>query len=887
MTLPLGTRVGPYEILAPVGAGGMGEVYRARDARLDRDVAIKILPAAFASDVERLARFEREAKTLAALNHPNIAQIYGIEQNSLVMELVDGETLAARLERGAIDLDEALPIARQIAGALEAAHERGIIHRDLKPANVMLTAAGDVKVLDFGLAKAFEGGSSSADLMNSPTVTSPATQAGVILGTASYMSPEQAKGRPVDRRTDVWSFGVLLLEMLTGERAFPGASVTEVLAAVMRDAPPFDRLPASTPASIHRLLRRALEKDRAKRLDSMAAVRIEIDDALSGAGEASAVAAPRGRALRRALPWAVAVLALATAGVTRYDTWRATPEAPAVTRLNISIGIDGFVAARFGSAFAISPNGRVIVVALDNSRGKRELYVRHLDRLEATPLPGTEGGREPFFSPDGEWIGFFADGRLKKVALTGGAAIDLASAQVSRGGTWGEDGYIYYTPTAGPGTLLLRIPATGGQPTQVGPLFAGHVTQRFAQVLPGAKAVLYTGHSSVDTFEDASLMVQTLDGRPPREVMKGGFGWQYVPSGHVLYVHSGTLFSVRFDLDTLQVTGQPVPVVEGLIVSPNTGGAQFAVSSAGTLVYARGAEVTAGERIEWLDLSGKVTPLTSAEENFQSLSLSPDGTKLAIQLMENRLEPEIWVHDLTRDTRVRLTVNQVPDLRPMWTPDSKRLIFGSALGGPPNLYWQVADGSAPAERLSTSAASQFPGSWHPDQKRFVFVEGDTSFGLRLLTLPEKSVVTIADGPGNEGHPRISPDGRWLAYTSDESGQFEVYVRPFPDGPARWPVSGVGGAWPLWSPTSNILYFATMGGELMEVPFRIVSGAFQPGRMKPMANSTMFIRSAGFPWDIHPDGKRFIGAVMEQRAETAREEIILVTGFLDSLKARAK
>jgi serine/threonine-protein kinase len=572
MALQAGSRLGAFEILAPIGAGGMGEVYRALDRELNRTVAIKVLPELFAADPERLARFEREAQALASLNHPNIAQIYGVERSettrALVMELVEGEDLSHLLRRGALPLGQVLPLARQIAEALEAAHERGIVHRDLKPANIKLRENGTVKVLDFGLAKTLDPvQASGVDAANSPTLTSPVhlahgyadagTQMGMILGTAAYMAPEQAKGRPVDRRADVWAFGCVLFEMLTGRRAFRGDDVTDTLAAIVRAEPEWSTLPVATPTPIHRLLRRCLEKDRGKRLDSMTAARLDIDDALVESGSASTTP---GRASARVRAIALLSLLLLTAALAFWaaTSMRPAPEPSGPLRLRAELGAPVELSALFGTALALSPDGQTLAfVATDANRITR-LYVRRLDELEATELTGTEGALSPFFSPDGQWIGYFAGARLRKVPVTGGASISLASVEIDRGATWTKDGRIVFTPTPLPGGRLMRVSEAGGavEPAVIGEI-EGHVTQRWPQVLPDG-SLLFTSHTSVDSFEDASVFV-ARPGEAPKLLLTGGYFWRYFPSGHLLFVHAGTLFAVSFDVNALRNHRHPGP----------------------------------------------------------------------------------------------------------------------------------------------------------------------------------------------------------------------------------------------------------------------------------------------------------------------------------------
>ncbi|HLE69052.1 MAG TPA: serine/threonine-protein kinase, partial [Vicinamibacteria bacterium] len=586
MTLSPGTRLGPYEIASPLGAGGMGEVFRARDTKLNRDVAIKVLPTAFAQDAERVARFRREAQLLASLNHPNIAAIYGLEESdgvlALALELVEGEDLAERLTRDAIPVDEAVAIAKQIAEGLEAAHEKGIVHRDLKPANLKLTKDGTVKILDFGLAKAYEGEpTTDGALSQSPTMSRQMTEAGVIFGTAAYMSPEQARGGTVDKRADIWAFGVVLFEMLTGKRLFTGETVSDTLAAVLRQEIDWKALPASTPPGLRRLLERCLDRDAKKRLRDIGEARVALEERL---GTRDTVRTSSGM---RALPWFLLALVSALA---LWALWRPAPQPAPPLRLSAELGAAASLATDWGPAAILSPDGRLLAFVASPGTGERPLlHLRRLEQLDAAPLAGTEGARDPFFSPDGEWIAFFADGKLKKVSVSGGAAVTLCDAADERGGTWAEDGTIFFTAGGQPGVGLSRVSSAGGTPqTLTTPDAASQErTHRWPQALPGGKAVLYTAGSTRGNYEDASLVVHSLASDTRKVLHRGGYHGRYLPSGHLVFIHEGTLFAARLDLDRLELTGQPVPVLAGVSANPDNAGAQFAFSQDGTLVYQR------------------------------------------------------------------------------------------------------------------------------------------------------------------------------------------------------------------------------------------------------------------------------------------------------------
>ena len=908
MALPAGTRLGQYQIDGLLGAGGMGEVYRARDLRLNRDVALKVIPDLFSDDPDRLARFEREAQTLAGLNHPHIASIHGIEDSpstgsgsgvrALVMELVQGEDLSQRLERGAIPLSESLSIARQVADALEAAHEKGIIHRDLKPANIKVTDEGRVKVLDFGLAKALDsdGGSSQVNAMNSPTLTMRATAMGMILGTASYMSPEQAKGKTVDRRADVWAFGVVLYEMLTGRRAFDGPDTSEVLVAVMRDTPPLDALPPGTPASIRRLLRRCLEKDPAKRLDSMAAARLEIEEALSPQElPASSTAGPV--ASRRPLSpvaWAAAavLLVLAVAALLAYK-WSG-PTSTRLLRLAATLGFEGHVPLGLNGTIALSPDGQAVVfVGQPSSEEPVRLYYRRLDELTARELPGSEGAADPFFSPDSQWIGFFGGGKLKKVSVAGGAAVTLAEIQNSRGGTWGEDDVISYTPIAAPGGKIMRIPAAGGKASELGPGPEGHVTQRWPQALPGNAAVLYTGLDQVDNFDNGCLVLHPLPDGPARIVQCGGSTFRYVASGHVLYVHRGTLFALPFDLRTLSTTGDARPVVEGIVSNGASGAASFSVSADGTLAYIPGQQRGAEVGIDIIDRSGRVTKLPLPPQNWQSMSFSPDGRQLALEVAGED-QSDIWVYDIARDTFTKLTFSNVPDVSPIWTPDGRHIVYSSAQGGPPNIFWRPADGSGDEVRLTNEQTPRFPSTFDRTGRQLVLTNqraGNADFDVSVLAIDGDAaagfkagtVQTLVGTPASEVFGSVSPDGKWLAYASDEGPRFELYVRSFASDGGRWQISTTSGAWPAWSRRRSELIYATGDGQLMSVTYDGSGNSFRASRPEPWASMRVMLRSTAAPFALHPDGERIAASSVAGQPDARVRSFVVVTNFFEELR----
>ena len=803
----IGKSIAHYRVTEKLGAGGMGEVYRATDTKLGREVALKVLPTVFANDSQRMARFKREAHVLASLNHPNIASIYGLEEadgvHCLVLELVEGPTLAERIREGAIPLDESLTIAKQISEALEAAHEKGVIHRDLKPANVKVTPEGLVKVLDFGLAKALAEPASEAEMENSPTASILPTHEGVILGTAAYMSPEQAKGKIVDKRADIWAFGVVLFEMLTGKRLYTGENASETLASVIKDDPDWNLIPTDTPLKIRELLRRCLQKDSRKRLRDVGDARIEIEEAL--ADPSGTLALPAGSVAaqptwRRASPWAIAGLLGFVAVVALWAPWR-TKETPMRVSVNFPSGQSLWTVQ--GAAAVISPDGTRLAFVTTDDQGQRKLYLRPLDQLQANALSGTEGAANPFFSPDGQWIAFFSGNKLKKVSVRGGAAVTLCDAPNGRGGSWGEDGTIVLAPEIYSG--LSRVSSAGGTREAVSTLDKekGETTHRWPQVLPGGKAVLFTvGIGSTD----GNIEVQSLETGERKTLQLGGFYGRYLPTGHLVYMSEATLFAAPFDLARLEVTGPPAPILEDVRTSPNYWSGQFDFSQTGTLVYLTGGGAASEVSIFWMDPEGKTEPLLPTPRDYKNPSFSPDGKRLAVDIDEGG-NSDLWVYELERETLSRLTFDEGNDHGPVWTPDGQWVTFASNRGGGRvlNLYWKRADGTGDAERLTESSNSQFPFSWSPDGKVLAFFEPSPGTNMDLWTLPMEGDGAGGLKPGKptqflrmsfrQWDPAFSPDGRWIAYQSDESGQFEVYVRPFPGPGGKWQISTTGGRMP--------------------------------------------------------------------------------------------
>ena len=861
MPLQPGTRLGPYAVTAKIGEGGMGEVWQARDTKLDRDVALKVLPEAFTSDPDRLARFEREAKVLASLNHPNIGSIYGLEEaegvKALVLELVEGPTLADRIKQGPIPLDEALPIAKQIAEALEAAHERGVIHRDLKPANVKVREDGTVKVLDFGLAKAFQPDASDPGLSASPTIslTAAATQMGMIIGTAAYMSPEQAKGKTVGKQADVWAFGAVLFEMLSGKRPFTGDDVSETLARVIDREPDWATLPASVPPVLSNFIQRCLQKNPKKRIRDIGDVSLAMEGAFempASAAAEPAAALPRLQVWQRPVPATVAMLAAVVIG--GLFVWGLVRPAPApagaVTRVSFILPEGDVVDPNDG--ITLSPDGTMLVYAGARD-GAQQLFVRTRDQMTVRPLPGTEGAVHPFFSPDGAWVGFFTPDSLKKVALAGGPPVTLCAVGARQGATWGPDDTIVFASSDAPG--LMQVSAAGGEPRPLTEPAEG-ARHRWPTFVPGGEAVLYTIlQGSLDTFEVA---VVSLDTSEQQTLVRGTDG-VVTPSGHLVFGREASLWAVPFDSDRLTVSGEPAPVVEGVQV--NSGGwAHYALASDGTLVYLPAAVGEGGGMdLVWVDrVTGEETPLGAPLRSYVYPRISPNGTRVAVDSSDQ--QQDIWVWDLTGETLTRLTFDAAQEQSGTWTPDGERVIFSSTRDGVPALFWRAADGTGTAEPLGESERPRFPQAVAPDGSVVVVAElvGGNANLITVSLTGDPASEDLLVTEFNEGNAVLSPDGRWFAYQSDASGEMEVYVRPFPDADgALQQISTNGGTLPLWAPDGSELFYENEG-RLLAVPVQ-TAPSFSRGTPMVVIEDRYLLSSAypGRVYDIDPSGERFL------------------------------
>jgi len=864
-----GFQFGTYQVGALLGAGGMGEVYRAHDQKLVRDVALKVLSPHFTAD--SLARFEREGKVLAALNHPHIASIYGLEEfnapagsglpnvRALVLELVEGETVARRIHQavtGRLAPDVAVSIARQIADALDAAHEKGIIHRDLKPANIAVTPDNVVKVLDFGLAKLAPPLGVDDARHGSSTVTFDGTREGVVMGTVAYMSPEQARGQTVDKRTDIWGFGCVLYEMLTGKAAFARATTSDTLAAILQTEPDWDALPAATPPAVRRLLRRCLEKDVKRRARDIGDVRMELDEALAHRDAGIAV----GTAPRHGVPrWIVAVAALIATASVGAVVWmsqrdRTSPN-PVVTRTTLSLPPNHELDTGGGAApLAISPDGRRLAYVASDGTGT-QLYLRHLDTFEPRAIDGTEGAQYPFFSPDGEWVAFFADQKLKRVSIQSGSPLTICDVPtLGRGGTWGADGTIVFDPGV---SGLLRVPAEGGRPT---PLTSRDKAMdqkdlSWPQFLPGGRALLVTvGPTGSLNSAIAALSLDTMEWHP----LRPGSQAQYLPSGFLIYhaidVREGELHAVSFDAESLSVRGVPLAVLDSVLRAQDAGAAYFVVAPVGTLIFAPGGYSRA---LVQVDRNGRRTPIVDERRGFRRPELSPDGSKVAVTI--DPRPSQVWVYDLARKSRIAISTES-HSLGSAWTPDGRHVTY-TAQG---DIVWRAADAGSPAERLLARDGPQYPTSWTPDGRLLIFDDGvPNKYDIWILPLHGEPSPLVAT-PASELGGQLSPNGRWLAYHSNESGRYEVYVRPFPNvSSGKWTISTSGGQRALWSRDGKELFYL-VGSSVMRVavsghestfradaPEELFSGPFDPSGMYTISgNGTHFLMVEADP-DARP------------------------------------
>jgi serine/threonine-protein kinase len=889
-----------YQVEAHIGSGGMGDVYQARDTKLGRAVAMKILPEIFAQEPERVSRFEREAKMLAALNHANIAALYGLEQAAgkhfLIMELVEGETLGQRIARGPIPVEEALKIALQIGEALEAAHDKGIIHRDLKPANVKITPEGKVKVLDFGLAKALDSSPVPADPSNSPTMSVLATNAGVILGTAGYMSPEQAKGRAADQRSDVFAFGCVLYEMLTGRQTFDGETVTEVLASVLKQEADLSLLPQNIHSRVVELIRRCLAKDPKKRWHAAADIRVEIEMILT---ESRGLKAPEMAAVERRPLWRrlvpIAVTAILAAAVTTEVVWNMRPKATVeVSRFSFVLP-EGQSFSRLGRpVVAISPDGQNIVYVAN-----QQLYLRPISDVDSRPINGTnQDVADPFFSPDGRWIGFYAntDRKLKKISIAGGTAVTICGCPFPFTATWtSEDQILFASPERGKG--IFRVSANGGNPEAV-------ITARPDEVMPGPVLlpdrdhVLFTVATvgGSDRWDKARIVVESLSSHTRKVLIEGGSDARYLPTGQIMYALGATIFVVPFDAGRLTIAGGPVPVLEDVSRSTGVSGvAQIAVADNGSMAYvvATPPAQVQERRLVWVDRSGKTKELPLATGSYLEPRISPDGKQIAVLKVDDKGSSSLWVYDVSGATAMRrLTFDSVD--YPVWTPDSQRIVYKSFTAGG-TLFWQRADGNSPPEQLNEIQIRE-PNAVSPDGKSLIYHQGANGGVLWLMPLiGDRTPKALIEDKGNPYQASFSPGGKWIAYASTESGGNQIYVQPFPPvNGVKYQVTTKGGAEPLWSPDGKQLFYSEGSAprSLISVDVRTEpTFAFaNPTKLpiSPVTRDTGNLRA----YDIAPDGKQFLIATSasgfpEAPAPPPKQQLRITLNWFEELKQRAR
>ena len=849
MALTIGTQLGSLEISALLGKGGMGEVYRARDLKLKREVAIKILPEEFSRDADRVSRFQREAEVLASLNHPNIATIHDLEEANgsrfLVLELVEGETLEEQLRRGPIPIEDALKIAKDISEALEAAHEKGIIHRDLKPANVKVTAEGRVKVLDFGLAKALQPQQQMTGLSNSPTVISGSIP-GVILGTAAYMSPEQVRGKETDARSDIWAFGCVLYEMLTGRPPFQGETIGEIFAGILKAEPEWAALPNELPGPIRGLLRRCLMKDRRDRLQAIGEARIVID---TPSEEATVSTKPSSGYLPALWIWAALVTAALLA--VSFLHFREKPFAERTLRYTITAPENSSV-----NSFAVSPDGQYLVIAATVS-GRRQLWLRRLDQLQLQSMEGTEDGAFPFWSPSGDYIGFFSQGRLKKIAVAGGPPQSLCSAPDGRGGSWSRDGIIVFSPVFGTG--LRRVSAAGGVPAELSMPVGDY---RYPSFLPDDRHFLYTARGTV--ADKTGIFIGTLDGTDNRRILPDLANVILAPPGagshvgYLLFIRENTLMAQPFDTYKMELAGDVFPIA-AVSFSNNVFFAPITVSGNGVLVY--GGSQTS--QIVWLDRSGKPGRPADPPGADWEPAISPDQKAIAFR-RQNSSGSDIWIKDLIRGTDTRLT-SGAANLDPSWSPDGNSIVFNSNQAGPFNLYQKAVSGSGQAELLVSTGNTKVPDQWSRDGKFIVYSEVDSKTAHDLWVLPigeadpdRRKPIAFLHTEFNELKGQLSPDSHWMAYTSDESGRREIYIRSFPISDRKWRISTAGGDQARWRGDGKELFFVAADGNMTAVTIK--SGlSIEAGPPLTLFQTRIGEGSGNvaFQYDVTSDGGQFV------------------------------
>jgi len=881
MTILPGKHLGPYEILSAIGAGGMGEVYRARDTILQRDVAVRVLPEIFAADASRMARFEREAQLLASLNHHYIAAIYGVEESDscrgLVMELVEGPTLADRVALGPIPMDEALAIAKQVAEAVEYAHDHGVIHRDLKPANIKVTAGGKVKVLDFGLAKALQDEQADADLRNSPTLNAVATMQGVILGVAAYMSPEQAKGEPVDRRADIWAFGVVLVEMLTGKPLYKGENRAETLASVVTKDPSLGTLPANTPPAICNMIQRCLNKDPRQRLRDIGEARIILEDALSGSPPTGPVLAQR--KTREQFLAGIALIAVVVALALAFLHFRRAPEEAQPIRFFVSppetwtLAGAGTAATTLTPPLAVSPDGHRVAFVARSADGRYFLWIRSLDTIAAHELEGTDGASSPFWSPDSRFLGFFAGGKLKKIEVSGGPPTTLCDAPDDRGGTWSRDGLIVFAPTAK--SALQKVSATGGVPTAATVLGPGETSHFRPFFLPDGRHFLYRAYTASSVR--GPIYVATLDSTERKMLLNSDSTNVLYTQGHLLFMREKTLMAQAFDARRLVLTGEAIPLAEQTqTIGTNPAYGDFSASDNAVLAYQTGASA-ASSQLAWFDRTGKQIGVLGDLASYSDLELSPDGKRASVSIPDEANKTgDIWVYDVARGRRTRFTFDAIDELASIWSPDGSRIVYNSRRRGHLDLVQKASNGSGAEEVLLEDDLGKYPLSWSPDGRFILYLTAGSPTGVDLFALPlsgDRMPIPFLNTKFNEGPGQFSPDGRWVAYRSNESGMGEVYVAPFPGPGGRWQISTAGGTNPRWRRDGQEIFYLAPDNRLMAVAVSGKGASFEVGTVKALFQ-TRAVPGSRYSYDVSPDGQRFLINTAPEQGASAPITVVL-------------
>ena len=893
--LKSGTKLGPYEILARIGAGGMGVVYRARDERLERDVAIKVLPVHLADRHELRERFEREARAIASLNHPHICTLHDVGHQDgtdyLVMEHLEGETLAQRLLKGSLPLNQVLQYATEIADALDKAHRKGVTHRDLKPGNIMLTKSG-AKLLDFGLAKLRQETPPANVSLSKLSTEDGVTAQGTILGTLQYMAPEQLEAKQADARTDIFAFGVVVYEMATGKKAFEGKSQASLIAKILEtDPPPMSSLQPMTPPALDRLVKKCLAKEPDKRWQAASDVCDELRWIAEGGSQVASVPTAQVKGIRErwrgALVWGVTSLLLAA--VTGLAFWNRKPTSPhPVTRFTITLPPGQRLAGLERPVLALSPDGsQLAYVATSQAGGTQQIYLRAMDGMEARPIPGTEGAINPFFSPDGQWLGFFAGGKLKKISVNGGAALTLADAALPYGATWGNQGEIVI---AGVGSVLQQVSDQGGALHALSRLEPGESGHVWPEFLPGSRVVVFSVVNP--TWE---IAVQPIDTGERRILIRGqpGIMPRYAPSGHLIFAQADNLMAAPFDLERLQVKGGAVPVLQGVLESSlSIGSPQYSVSATGTLVYVPENAQGFQSRLVWVSRNGIEQALGAPARFYNQPRLSPNGRRVAVDVRENVESSQVWLYDLTRDTLARFTFEGT-NRHPVWTPDGRRIAFLSDREGAGRIFWQLADGSGRLERLTSATATtttyDIPYSWSPDGQLLTFVRFTPTMEAEFWVAQvgdrkERRFLQIPSA--DDGAPQFSPDGHWLAYASDESGRREIYVQAFPGPGGKWQISTDGGNEPQWNRNGRELFYRS-GDKMMAVDIS-TQPSFTAGKPRQLFEGHYLTTIRPFVranYDVSPDGQRFLMLKPVEQEQPASTQINVVLNWSEELKRR--